>query len=107
MIDEQHEFVCTDCGTTVQADAKVCPKCGASFEDPIPEANPPELLSPEWAKDIETKLAKLEAQFPKSDIVSHSFWKRAWTVYGYSLAAGMVVVLALFFLALLFKACTG
>ena len=107
MIDEQTEFVCTDCGATVQADAKVCPKCGANLEDPIPETKPPELLSPEWAKSIETKLATLEATFPKSDIISHSFWKRAWTVYGYSFVTGMVVVLAVFFIALLLKACMG
>lgn len=107
MIDEQPEFVCTDCGTSVQADAKVCPKCGANFADPIPEAKPPELLTPEWAKDIETKLTALEAKFPKSNIISHSFWRRAWTVVGYTLVIEMVIALGLFFLALIARGCNG
>ena len=32
MNQEVVEFKCTDCGSTVPADAKACPNCGASFE---------------------------------------------------------------------------
>ncbi|MBI1805602.1 MAG: zinc ribbon domain-containing protein [Ignavibacteria bacterium] len=108
--DEQYEFVCSDCGTNVQADAKVCPKCGANLEEATEsaiESKPPEPLTPEWAKDIESKLASLEARFPKSDIISHSFWRRAWTVVGYSIAVEIVILLGFFLVALLVKGCIG
>jgi hypothetical protein len=34
MSEEPVEFECTDCGATVSADAKVCPKCGVNLEEP-------------------------------------------------------------------------
>lgn len=38
MDSEEVEYQCSDCGTTVQADTNVCPKCGASLEDLSTEA---------------------------------------------------------------------
>lgn len=67
-----------------------------------------EMLTPEWAVDIENKLKDLEFKFktlkstlPQSDIINPSFWRRAWTVFGYSLATaavvyGIILVIVLF-----------
>jgi len=36
MEHDESEFQCSDCGTNITSDAKICPNCGASFEE-LPE----------------------------------------------------------------------
>lgn len=36
MEPDEYEFQCSDCGTYIPTDAKICPNCGASFEE-VPE----------------------------------------------------------------------
>jgi hypothetical protein len=110
MTEDAREYQCTVCGTDVPAEARICPKCGANFDEPgdsPTNTHPPESLSPDWVQNIEQRLKNLESRVPESEIISHSFWKRAWTVFGYSAATEMVIVLALFLFALLVRACVG
>ncbi|MGH9834839.1 MAG: hypothetical protein ACREBD_11680 [Blastocatellia bacterium] len=37
------------------------------------------------------RLQKVENRLPNSDIISHSFWRRAWTVFGYSIVTSLVI----------------
>lgn len=36
MEPDEYEFQCSDCGSNIPTDAKICPNCGASFEE-VPE----------------------------------------------------------------------
>lgn len=36
MEPDEYEFQCSDCGANIPTDAKICPNCGASFEE-VPE----------------------------------------------------------------------
>ncbi len=110
MDEIEKEYECTDCGATVAADARICPNCGAKLEesaDPKSDLPTPEILTPEWAKNISQRLSNLESKIPDSGIISRNFWRRAWTVVGYVLAIQMIIALGLYFLALLFKGCRG
>jgi uncharacterized membrane protein YvbJ len=98
------EYSCSECGTDVAQDATVCPSCGANLED---ASIPPALLSEQSALDIEKKLAELSSRIPDSGIIHASLWRRIWTVYGYSVVGGLVIVLGFYFLGLLLKGCVG
>ncbi len=37
------------------------------------------------------RLQIVESRLPNSDIISHSFWRRAWTVFGYSIVTTLVI----------------
>jgi|ERR1051326_112769 hypothetical protein len=107
MIDDGYEYKCSECGSEVERDAKKCPKCGADLENPPDrkESAPAELLTLEWARIVDQKIHDLQSRIPETEIISHSFWRRAWAIYGHSLAISMVTVLGLFLLAILVKGC--
>jgi predicted ATP-dependent serine protease len=97
--DTQYE--CSECGSSVNADFKYCPKCGASLEESTESTTAPhvpELLSREWAKEVENRLNILESRIPQSDIINPKFWKRVLTVFGYNAVMSLVLYggLALF-----------
>ena len=110
MTQEEYEYRCSECGSVVEAETKVCPKCGANLVDAggsKVESPPPDVLTPEWAKNIERQLVELQSKIPNTDVISKNFWKRAWAIYWHLFAAGIIVLLGIFFLSLLLKACIG
>jgi hypothetical protein len=53
-------------------------------------------------KDLETRLVDLEVRIPNSNIVSHSFWSRAFAVFGHQMAIGLVFYAIIFGIAIVF-----
>ena len=118
------EISCPNCGAELELEEKermemkfICPKCNTvvdikSILDSKASAqiNALEILTPEWAKHIEKKLADLESalqatksRLPDSDIINPRFWTRAWTVFGHQLSITIVIYAVIFILVILIK----
>ncbi|MFH1196687.1 MAG: hypothetical protein V1720_13375 [bacterium] len=82
-----------------------CPNCNIIFDlsnvveiGTIATSQLPQKLTPEWAVYMENKIASMESHLqeyemllPKSNIISASFWNRAWAVFGHQLAISAIL----------------
>jgi hypothetical protein len=80
----------------------VCRKCYRADEAAPTQVIAPELLTVEWAKQIEDKVKVFEGRLPQSNILHPNFWTRAWAVWGHSAMVQVFVSIFLwFFIAIL------
>jgi uncharacterized membrane protein YvbJ len=93
---------CRHCGRTLEVDAAFCAGCGRSVG--TDESVPTSVATPDGAsrlRQIEYRLAKVEARLPQSNIISTHFWTRAFAVWGHALVIQVIiygVILALWML---------
>lgn len=91
-------IICSFCNSkVVLQDASYCPKCGrelmnSSGIDPV-------LL--ERFKILENKIANLESKLPSTSVLSNSFLKRAFAIYGHALVAGLMIGIPLYLLLII------
>lgn len=52
--------------------------------------------------ELELKLAALEARMPNSNVISHSFWSRAFAIFGHQLSIVLTAYATIFAIALVF-----
>lgn len=67
--------------------------------------NPTELES--TVHDLQARIKALEDRLPQSNIIHPRFWPRAWTVYGYTMATGLLISAGILVVAFLFGLITG
>ena len=53
-------------------------------------------------RDLEMRLVDLETRVPNSNIISHSFWSRAFAVFGHQMAIGLLFYAVIFAIAIVF-----
>ncbi len=55
-------------------------------------------------KELEEKLAKLEDRLPHTGLLSHTFFRRAFTVFGYNFIAGMLIFIPFYLIIFILTA---
>lgn len=53
-------------------------------------------------RELEMRLVNVESRIPNSNIVSHSFWSRAFAVFGHQMAIALVFYAIVFAIAIVF-----
>lgn len=81
----------------------LCKKCScADGPEPTTPSPTPEVLSSEWAKELESRLKTIEGRLPQSNVLHPNFWTRAWAVWGHSAMVQVFILIFLwFFVAIL------
>jgi hypothetical protein len=93
---DEYEYCCTDCGGVILPEAKTCPHCGADTSSLVESSMYSRM------KELEMRLAALEARIPNSDVISHKFWSRAFAILGHQLAITLVFYAIILVIAILF-----
>ena len=109
VIREEHPYTwCADCGTplpatvTVRLASRAASVPGA--EAPARNDVNPGVRASEWTRTVDRRLKALEERLPDSDIIHQSFWRRAWTVFGYNVSTMATIYAVIFAVALLIQA---
>lgn len=101
---------CPECGSTVFDDEKFCKECGAHLKRTSEQAFLVTSSSSKGGESLsdlarrlellENRVNSLDMRIPRSDIISLSFWKRSWAVFGHSLVATLIIYAILFGISL-------
>jgi hypothetical protein len=97
---------CPKCSYDVAPGARFCAQCGYDATPVSTSESPATLLQISQGdtpkvRELERRLAALEARVPNTKIIDAKFWTRAVAVWGHSLAVVAVIYGVLFVLVLL------
>lgn len=82
MESDDTEYQCSECGTEVQSDTKICPSCGASLEDLSEEDNFEEIPVTSRPADLSTILSLLDEnkiEYSINDNAMENVWGPSFT----------------------------
>jgi hypothetical protein len=82
MESDDAEYQCSECGTEVQSDTKICPYCGASLEDLSEEDNFEEIPVTSRPADLSTILSLLDEnkiEYSINDNAMENIWGPSFT----------------------------
>lgn len=66
-----------------------------------PYVQPPAVRNdPEYVAFLEQRIAALERRLPNTKLIAHSFWTRAWAVFGHYFVASFVLGVILWLIGL-------